>query len=369
MANEKWSAFPTESSPVSGDTLVGLHSGANVQFTSLGSVLLSGSGDQTITGGYSLIVGDTGNIQALEGNIIAGSSGFRGHIFVYPPTAGMGVLEIAAADSSAMYTGLIINASLSAARTWTLPNESGTFALTSGGVHSDITSLTGITGNIGAPTNILDTYGHPVLSFATTSPILGNSITIENSSPGNPPTILVSGTDTNINLAIEMLGTGTFQIYSQGNTPITFLSGASFETTSIFNFPDSSHTNTYTFPDASGTIALTSNANWINVTTSTYQMVAGNKYISDFSGQTVFTLPTSAAVGTILAVKGGLLNTGFRINQNAGQHIKIGPNSSTTGVTGYATSSASTDTLFLVCLLGNTIWGETGITGAGINLN
>ena len=57
MANQKWSAFPTQSSPVAGDTLVGLHSGANVQFSSLGSVLLSSGTDQTITGGFSLIVG------------------------------------------------------------------------------------------------------------------------------------------------------------------------------------------------------------------------------------------------------------------------------------------------------------------------
>lgn len=36
MADIKWSAFPTESAPVAGDVIVGLHAGANVQFTSLG---------------------------------------------------------------------------------------------------------------------------------------------------------------------------------------------------------------------------------------------------------------------------------------------------------------------------------------------
>ncbi len=35
MADIKWSAFPTVASPTSGDTLVGLHSGANYQFTGL----------------------------------------------------------------------------------------------------------------------------------------------------------------------------------------------------------------------------------------------------------------------------------------------------------------------------------------------
>ncbi len=62
MADIKWSAFPTIASPTSGDTLVGLHSGANYQFTGLtipfsptvgGTGVVNGSGS-TITLGGSL---------------------------------------------------------------------------------------------------------------------------------------------------------------------------------------------------------------------------------------------------------------------------------------------------------------------------
>ncbi len=111
-------------------------------------VVLAPSGDQTITGGYSLVVADTGNVQASAGNLIAGSAGSRGHVFVYPPTSGMGVVEIAAADSAAMYIGLIINDVLNANRTWTLPDASGTVALTSQ-LPSSGTPLTALNGGTG----------------------------------------------------------------------------------------------------------------------------------------------------------------------------------------------------------------------------
>lgn len=116
--------------PVGGITATGTPSsstflrgdGSWQSVTAMGAVLLSPSGDQTILNGYSLIVTDAGNIQADSGNLITGSPGLRGHLFVYPPTSGMGVFEIAANDSAAMYDNVLINGSTGQSTTWTLPD-------------------------------------------------------------------------------------------------------------------------------------------------------------------------------------------------------------------------------------------------------
>lgn len=94
-----------------------------------GAVLLSPSGNQTILNGYDLIVSAGGNLQASSGNLVGGSSGFAGNVILFPPTAASGLLEIHASDSAAMYTGLLTNTSLSAGRTWSLPDATGTISL------------------------------------------------------------------------------------------------------------------------------------------------------------------------------------------------------------------------------------------------
>jgi endosialidase-like protein len=134
--------------------------------------LVDTTGDQTITGGYSLIVGDAGNLQAAEGNLLAGSDGFRGHVFVFPPTSGMGYMEIAAADSAAQYQGLIINTSLSASRTWTFPDATGTVALT-----SQIPSLPISLANGGTNASLTANNGGIFYSTATAGAILSGTAT------------------------------------------------------------------------------------------------------------------------------------------------------------------------------------------------
>jgi len=70
MANIKWSAFPTETTSVSGDQLVGLHTGLNYQITSVG-VPNGGTGQVTLPA-YELLAGGTtatGAVQSvLTGN-------------------------------------------------------------------------------------------------------------------------------------------------------------------------------------------------------------------------------------------------------------------------------------------------------------
>jgi hypothetical protein len=70
----------------------------------------------------------------------------------------------------------------------------------------------------------------------------------------------------------------------------------------------------------------------------------------------VFTLPVTAAVGTIIAVTGINNNTGWQIAQNAGQTIYFGSANTTTGAGGSLTSTRIRDTVFLLCVVANNDW-------------
>lgn len=98
MADIKWDAFPSHAGLQSGDILVGLRSGVNVQFSSITGtfVQLAPTADQTITGAHNLIMA-TGSMIAptmlpgnlsLSGNIIS-SINSNGNIDLIPNGTGM----------------------------------------------------------------------------------------------------------------------------------------------------------------------------------------------------------------------------------------------------------------------------------------
>ena len=121
----------------------GLSSGVTAYFT-VNNFGWFGAGTDVFT------VSNTG--QVVVGNPSAATAG---KITINPVTASLGTLQITAVNSAGAFVGLLQNASLSAARTWTLPNATGTIALTSGGGALSVPSITFTTtsGIIGTTTN------------------------------------------------------------------------------------------------------------------------------------------------------------------------------------------------------------------------
>lgn len=125
-------------------------------------------------------------------------------------------------------------------------------------VNSNITAMTGITGALKAPTAILDSSGNSVLSFSpATTPV--NYLVVHSGATGSNPYIASAGSDTNVDLALVTQGAGTVHLYSpSGNIPIRlYNSAASFY--GAVSAASISANRTYTLPDATGTLALTSN--------------------------------------------------------------------------------------------------------------
>jgi len=92
----------------------------------------------------------------------------------------------------------------------------------------------------------------------------------------------------------------------------------------------------------------------ITVTTGTTQaMAVNNSYISNNAGLVTNTLPTTAAIGSIINV-GGLGAGGWTIAQNASQLIHFGNAVTTTGTGGGIASGNQYDNITLQCVVANT---------------
>ena len=95
---------------------------------------------------------------------------------------------------------------------------------------------------------------------------------------------------------------------------------------------------------------------WTSVAASTQAMVANNGYYTN-NGSTLvtYTLPSTAAAGTVLAVS-GFSTGGWTIHQNASQLINLGNVVTTTGTGGSLASTNTFDCVYLLCVTANTEW-------------
>lgn len=104
-------------------------------------------------------------------------------------------------------------------------------------------------------------------------------------------------------------------------------------------------------------------SNWVDVITTPVNLIANMSYVSDTGATlTSFTLPTTAAFGTIIQVA-GKSSGGWTIAQNTGQTIHFGNLSTTTGTSGSLSSSNQNDYVRLLCTIANTTWNVIGSIG------
>jgi len=107
-------------------------------------------------------------------------------------------------------------------------------------------------------------------------------------------------------------------------------------------------TSTLTITDSGGGFM------WNVITAASASLVASNGYIANNAGTVTFTLPVTTAVGDMYRVTGINNATGWSIAQNAGQTIHFGASNTTTGAPGSLTSSATRDSIEILCVVANT---------------
>jgi hypothetical protein len=95
---------------------------------------------------------------------------------------------------------------------------------------------------------------------------------------------------------------------------------------------------------------------WTVVTGTTQAGAVNSGYIANNAGLVTVTLPSVSNVGDLVAVTGINNATGWKVAQNAGNQIFFGTASSTAGTGGSLASTATRDTVFILCTSANANW-------------
>lgn len=95
---------------------------------------------------------------------------------------------------------------------------------------------------------------------------------------------------------------------------------------------------------------------WNVVTGTTQQIANSNGYIPRNVAQTVFTLPTVAAVGQSFQIRGYPGSGGWKIVQAAGQRLYVGSTASSLGILGYVQSTNALNSAIATCIDDNNFW-------------
>ena len=280
----------------------------------------------------ALTIGPTQIVTAPIGPIVCGTTtgGLAGKFMGYSPTSSLGTLSLVAADNAANYANLLTNASTSAARTWTLPDASGTIALAGSSAQTFNGDSGTATPSAGAITFTGSTTGLTFAGAAATMTLGGILV------PAN------GGTGTSTPPSAGQIPIGT-----SGNvyTPAAINSGTGI-----------------VVANGSGSITVSATGGGVATATiagTTQTAVVSTRYIALNAGQTTLTLPTTYAVGDVIYLVGSTANTGgWIIQANTGDTVRV--NNSTTSAGGTVTSTAvAGQCIELVCDVANVSWVMT----------
>lgn len=209
-----------------------------------------------------------------------------------------------------------------------------------------ITTITGNSGGAESPSagnfNIVGTGSITVAGSANTETVQLTGLT-------NHSLLVGAGTATITNLGVAT--NGQLPIGSTGADPVlaAITAGTNISVTN---------------GAGSITIAGTGAASFTwSVITANQTAAVNNGYICNKGGTLALALPASSAVGDIIEVTGINTALGWQITQASGQQIFFGTSSTTSGATGTLTSSATRDSIRMVCVVANTIWNVISSIG------
>ena len=150
------------------------------------------------------------------------------------------------------------------------------------GANADITSMSGLTGALRAPTHVLDSSGNLVLQFGSTA-LAVNYMTITNNVAGSPPIFNSNGTDADIAVGFQSKGLGQYHFFGTATTSaairlyedtdnganyVALKAPASVGSSITFEVPSTDVANAALWSDGAGVFSLGTFAN-SNITSMT----------------------------------------------------------------------------------------------------
>jgi hypothetical protein len=388
------SATPTSGVlTISGDSTVVSTSGSGSTLSissTAARVFHSSSGDATASSNAITIVGATGISTSASGSTLtitgtatsitlAGNSGsISGSSFTL---SGSGVISSAASGSTVAFTSTAANTINSTSGSATASSNAFTIVGASGITTSATGSTLTITGTGSAVVNSVNGNSGTATPSAGVLTVTGDGTVLSTSGSGSTLSLTStaarvfhsgSGDATASSNAITITGTGpisttatsaTLTIATSAANSIATDSGTATASSNAFTISGSGSVST----SASGsTITITGSGGgftWNNTTGSTQTMAVGNGYVSNDGATLVtFTLPSTAAVGSLVAVQGAGSGL-WTIAQNSGQTIAFNAVTSTSGATGSVSSTSQFDSITLICITANTGWAVNQATG------
>lgn len=162
---------------------------------------------------------------------------------------------------------------------------------------------------------------------------------------------IATGTWNGTTIAVDKGGTGQTS-YTNGQLLIGNTTGNTLTKATLTAGTGISITN------GAGSITVASSGGgmaWTEVTGTSQSAAVDNGYITNNAGLVTVTIPTTAAVGSVVRVVGKGAG-GWRIAQNASEIIHFGVLNTTTGTGGRLDSSNRYDAVELVCTVADTEW-------------
>lgn len=108
--------------------------------------------------------------------------------------------------------------------------------------------------------------------------------------------------------------------------------------------------------------AVPTGLTWTDVTGTTQTAAVNNGYIADSASLVTITLPSTAAVGSIVEIVGKGAG-GWEVSQNSGQQVHFGTTSTTSGTGGSLASVNQYDAVRLICITADTTWSVISSQG------
>lgn len=179
-----------------------------------------------------------------------------------------------------------------------------------------------------------DVNGNPIL-FLNHNPSAVNSLAINNTSTGNPLEIGATGSDTNIGLEYKTKGTGQHIFVSTNVAPVIFSSGTASQHQTAFSFANTVASRVVTFPDDTGTAALTGTlvvGNLVKASTA-YTVVDQGFAMKSVAGASAAGGSASQSFTDAFCTSGSCVIGNWNTQANAVQVLKIVPSNGSFVVT------------------------------------
>lgn len=205
-----------------------------------------------------------------------------------------------------------------------------------------------------------DASGNYILQYATVGASAINYPLLINSIAGQPITLQANGADVNIGINFDTKGSGLVYINASAGVG-SIIDDDSMATASATSLATSESIKAYV--DAQ--VVADSGLSWNNLAATSVNAVVNNGYVIANAGLTTVTLPTTAAVGALVAIQGQGA-AGWVLTAGAGQTIKIG--SSTTSTAGSLASTNQYDSIEIICIVANTTWGTRFSLSSGLTV-